>query len=800
MMKLNLGWCSGMINAGGRNWRRSLALGLLALAGCGSAWGQAPVFSVQPASNTTISGNTATFGPVAASGGAAFTWQLSTNGGTVFANITSPAFSGNTTNTLSALAVNTTENGWLVRALAINGTGTTASTNATLLVPPLFTTQPASNTTLSGNNATFTVVVSATPAATLAWQLSTNGGTTFANITSPAFTGNTGTTLTALAVNTTENGWIVRVVATNTGGASTSTNATLTVPPAITTQPGNVTVTAGGTATFTSAVSGTPSPTFQWQISTNGGTTWSNITNGGSFSGSTTATLTVSGTTSALNGNSFRLLAINSGGTTTGSAASLTVNAAPTIILNPLARTHLVGQTTTFTGAASGNPAPTLRWQVSTDGGTTFGNLTDGANITGSATPGLVLANLTQAMSGNEYRLQAVNFLGTANSTAANLTVETPPSIATQPTNVTVVAGGTANFTVVANGTPAVTYQWQVSANGGFSFGNLTDDANITGSATANLSIANVGAVRNGHQYQCVVTNAGGTVTTNVVVLTVQFAPAFTTAPANLTVNGGDTATFTVATSGNPAPTLQWQVSTDGGGNFTNVILSGNIIGNTSTTLILLNTPLSANGDQFRCVATNSVAATNSTAAVLTVNTPPTITVQPTVPAHVNGLTPLALSVTVTGTNPIAYQWMQNGVAIPGATSSTYIVLAANATNSGNYSVLVSNVGGNVTSITTPTVTVAMKPVVGNLKALTKNPVKRGTAAQFLVTAYGVQPVSYQWLKNGKRMVNNGRISGANGLELTIAHTNITDVGNYSVKVTNTLGSITSATLPLAIK
>jgi len=63
-----------------------------------------------------------------------------------------------------------------------------------------------------------------------------------------------------------------------------------------------------------------------------------------------------------------------------------------------------------------------------------------------------------------------------------------------------------------------------------------------------------------------------------------------------------------------------------------------------------------------------------------------------------------------------------------------------------------------------------------------------------------VQPVSYQWLKNGKRMVNNGRISGANGLELTIAHTNITDVGNYSVKVTNTLGSITSATLPLAIK
>jgi len=379
--------------------------------------------------------------------------------------------------------------------------------------------------------------------------------------------------------------------------------------------------------------------------------------------------------------------------------------------------------------------------------------------------------------------------------------VQTPPSITTQPSNTTVVAGGTANFTVVAAGNPAVSYQWQVSTDGGFSFGNLTDNANITGSATANLSIANEIAFRNGFLYQCVVSNVAGAVTSNAVVLTVQFAPAFTTQPANVTVNVGDTVNFTVATTGNPAPTLQWQVSTNGGANFTNVILSGNIIGNTSTTLTMLLTPTSANGDLFQCVATNSVGVTNSTAAVLTVNTPPTITVQPTVPPHLNGLTPLAMSVTLAGTPPFSYQWMQNGMPIPGATSSTYIVLAANATNSGNYSVLVSNIGGNVTSSTTIPVEVDMKPEVSMPQLSPKNPVKRGTAAQFHVVAYGVQPLGFQWEKNGKRMVNGGRISGANGLQLTIARTNMTDVGNYSVVVTNSLGKTTSKpAAPLSIK
>ena len=88
------------------------------------------------------------------------------------------------------------------------------------------------------------------------------------------------------------------------GAAAASVNGNLnqgaayvflqTSPPAVTTQPANATVASGGTATFTSAASGTPAPTVQWQVSTDGGATWNNDT---TDAGNTTGTLTVAGAT-----------------------------------------------------------------------------------------------------------------------------------------------------------------------------------------------------------------------------------------------------------------------------------------------------------------------------------------------------------------------------------------------------------------------------------------------------------------------------------------------------------------------
>jgi uncharacterized repeat protein (TIGR02543 family) len=93
--------------------------------------------------------------------------------------------------------------------------------------------------------------------------------------------------------------------------------------PVIDTQPADVAVTSGDTATFTAAASGFPTPTVQWQTSTGGGA-W------GDIDGETDTTLTVASTTAAMDGNRYRAVFTNAFGgsdhTATSESATLTVN------------------------------------------------------------------------------------------------------------------------------------------------------------------------------------------------------------------------------------------------------------------------------------------------------------------------------------------------------------------------------------------------------------------------------------------------------------------------------------------
>jgi len=78
--------------------------------------------------------------------------------------------------------------------------------------------------------------------------------------------------------------------------------------------------------------------------------------------------------------------------------------------------------------------------------------------------------------------------------------------------------------------------------------------------------------------------------------------------------------------------------------------------------------------------------------------TPPIITMQPQ-----NQSVPLertaTFSVTATGSTPLGYQWMENGVAIMGATSSSYTTPPVTVSdNNSTFAVVVSNNSGSVTS------------------------------------------------------------------------------------------------------
>jgi hypothetical protein len=109
----------------------------------------------------------------------------------------------------------------------------------------------------------------------------------------------------------------------STATATTLADMSLPVPPSVTLPPTNQTVTVGQAATFTASASGTPAPTVQWQVSTNGGNTFSNVRD------ATGTTLTVPNVSTSMNGDEYRAVFSNSSGTATSSAATLSVTTLP---------------------------------------------------------------------------------------------------------------------------------------------------------------------------------------------------------------------------------------------------------------------------------------------------------------------------------------------------------------------------------------------------------------------------------------------------------------------------------------
>lgn len=90
------------------------------------------------------------------------------------------------------------------------------------------------------------------------------------------------------------------------------------------------------------------------------------------------------------------------------------------------------------------------------------------------------------------------------------------PAVTAQPKSVSVTVGDTATFEVTATGTD-ITYQWQIDRNDGKGF------VDITGATGATYTIGVTDRDCNGFKYRCVLSNAAGSVTTDTVVLTVQY-------------------------------------------------------------------------------------------------------------------------------------------------------------------------------------------------------------------------------------------------------------------------------------
>ena len=135
-------------------------------------------------------------------------------------------------------------------------------------------------------------------------------------------------------------------------------------PITIVQQPVNQTRCVSGVAVFTVGVTGTGPITYQWQVSTNGGLTYTNVANVAPYSGVSTATLSINPATVGMNGYKYRV-SIN-GGTgcsgATSSSALLTVGVLPTIVITANPLTIGPGQTSTISSTVTPNAAANYTW------------------------------------------------------------------------------------------------------------------------------------------------------------------------------------------------------------------------------------------------------------------------------------------------------------------------------------------------------------------------------------------------------------------------------------------------------
>lgn len=150
---------------------------------------------------------------------------------------------------------------------------------------------------------------------------------------------------------------------------------------------------------------------------------------------------------------------------------------------------------------------------------------------------------------------------------------------------------------------------------------------------------------------------------------------------------------------------------------------------------------------------------------------------------------PLTLSVDFEGTSPISYQWNLAGNDVPGATNKVLSLEHAQFTDTGLYTVVISDAYGQISS--QPALVTVLSPPVIAQQPRNITPLL-GTTAGLEVKTWGTQPITYQWQRNGTN------ITGATNSILTLSAVSSEDSGSYRVVIQNQVDTTTSD--PAAIR
>ncbi len=341
---------------------------------------------------------------------------------------------------------------------------------------------------------------------------------------------------------------------------------------------------------------------------------------------------------------------------------------------------------------------------------------------------------------------------------SGNTLVDTrmPVTITAQPSGVTVNPGSQITLEVAVSGTDPIVYQWR--KNG----------VDIAGATGASLKMDSAQQIDEG-TYTVLVSNVLGSVTSAPAAVMVNDPVSISVQPSGFAVNPGSPVELSVLVSGTGPFSYQWR---------------RNGVAIPSASGAVLRIEASSEGDEgsYSVAVSNVVGTVFSGNAVVTVNDPVLIVTQPAGIAANPG-SPIQLSVVVAGTGPFSFQWQRNGISIPNATGDTLNLPAVVEADEGNYSVVVTNIVGNVSSSVVPVAVNDPVLITSQPVGVTLNP---GASITLAVGVSGTGPFVYEWRRGGVV------IPEATNPTLLIASAMEMHEGVYTVVVRNVVGEVVS--------
>jgi gliding motility-associated-like protein len=488
---------------------------------------------------------------------------------------------------------------------------------------------------------------------TYQWYQSNDGGLSFTELNdNEVFSGATASTLEVLQTNAALDGTLYYCMATsNCGEWSSDTAALLLQNPAVNLSNPLDAVYCNGQALSFSSSSTSNGVSYQWQVSFDGGLTFSNVPEVAPYSGTQSTVLSISIPPAGYESLLFRQSAEVCGSVQYSTAAEIVNGAGALIIQQPSDLELCADETGIISFDATGYTIAT--WELLQNSGSYLPLSSLAINgIVPDANNNLNID--ATLLSESIYVLRCRLSQGCGDDVITQictLTVSSLVNVLQHPLDVITCEGSSVAFSVLASGSNVV-YQWQVSSDGGITFSDLSVSSEYSGQQSAALLINPVNASMNGTLYRCIVSGACNTQTSLVSSLTITEIAQITEQPAALTVCEQQSAVFVCIS--NVTGNRLWEYSTDGGQTFNPCTGNNWATGGSSDTLTISNAAYEFDGFIFRCAFSFCDSIIFSDTAILNVLALPVLNdLQPPQEVCLSDTVILVLQ----ASNAITYQW-----------------------------------------------------------------------------------------------------------------------------------------------